>query len=423
VWETLASSRRQDRALHGAAKLVSVLVGVIALPVWLLGQRLSGPLRRLLRRHSRPLELPVPEPGERKMEALMTELHQVPSKLRSSPWFELRKGIPDLAPFVLSQNRETANIGYSYPSQFVDEVFEGADGQRIGSTIALHDTPRPGLLVAHGLFSTRRFDYVRQVAVRAYYEWGFNVMAVDLRSFGLTELVSPAPSTAGWKEGEDLIHGARHLKKLGATSVGAWGVSMGGSSVLGASHPAGADDALDGGILAVSPPADVGMAADRLSRVVGLRHPAYALNYGFRAMLLSRVRSSRWPQEITQLNQAIEHVSAAWYELSPDEIRRRSSAVNHIAGARVPVLILHPVDDHIITVDHAHMLERAGAGNELVRVWVVAGGGHGAIDAADPHWAWTVYRRFFERWAVYPDRADGEVVYSPTRTGKVEVGG
>ena len=57
----------------------------------------------------------------------------------------------------------------------------------------------------HGLFSSRRFDYVRQIAVHAYYEWGFNVLALDLRSFGLTNLTSQAPTTVGWKEGEDVV--------------------------------------------------------------------------------------------------------------------------------------------------------------------------------------------------------------------------
>ena len=38
----------------------------------------------------------------------------------------------------------------------------------------------------YGLPSSRRFDYVRRIAVSAYYEWGFNVAAIDLRSFGLT---------------------------------------------------------------------------------------------------------------------------------------------------------------------------------------------------------------------------------------------
>ena len=50
MWESLATSRRSDRVLHGAAKLLNVVVGVIALPIWLLGQRLRDPLRRLLAR-------------------------------------------------------------------------------------------------------------------------------------------------------------------------------------------------------------------------------------------------------------------------------------------------------------------------------------------------------------------------------------
>ena len=32
MWESLATSRRSDRVLHGAAKLLNVVVGVIALP-------------------------------------------------------------------------------------------------------------------------------------------------------------------------------------------------------------------------------------------------------------------------------------------------------------------------------------------------------------------------------------------------------
>ena len=41
MWESLATSRRQDRVLHGVAKLVNVLAGALILPVWLIGQRLA----------------------------------------------------------------------------------------------------------------------------------------------------------------------------------------------------------------------------------------------------------------------------------------------------------------------------------------------------------------------------------------------
>ena len=148
-------------------------------------------------------------------------------------------------------------LGYRYPAQFDDHIFEGADGERIAATIALQEAARPALIVVHGLFTSSRFDYVRQIAVRAYYEWGFNVAAIDLRSFGMTELTTPAPSTGGWKEGEDIARPRPlHEGASAATSVGALGISLGASSVLNACHLEGPTTALDGGILAVSPPAD-----------------------------------------------------------------------------------------------------------------------------------------------------------------------
>jgi predicted alpha/beta-fold hydrolase len=282
--------------------------------------------------------------------------------------------------------------------------------------------PRPGLIVVHGLFTTKRFDYVRQPAVEAFFDWGFNVAAVDLRSFGLTGLMNEAPSSGGWKEGEDLLAVARALKQMGATSVGALGISLGASSVLGASHPEGAEEALDGGILAVSPPADIAAATERLSRQVPMNHPAYPLNYGFRAMLTSRVRGSRWP-DVSRLSDALDQLSAAYYGLDVSDLQLRSSAVNHIAGARVPVLVLHPVDDMVIPVSHAEMLAKAAAGNDLVRVWTLPGGGHGALDAIDRDWTYSVYRRYFERWAAYADRDPDEVVYSAASKGKLGING
>src|SRR4051795_1306376 len=377
MWEGLARTERQDRVLHGSAKLANILLGIVLLPLWLFGQLIGGRLRDWLlqmeQRGKRPL--PVPPERERTMDALMGDLQSIPEHLRHSDLAELRKGFADISNFVVAQHREGAVIGYRYPGQFKDHIVEGADGERIAASIALQEAARPSLIVVHGLFTSSRFDYVRQIAVRAFFEWGFNVAAVDLRSFGLTGLMNEAPSSAGWKEGEDLIEVARQLKQLGCTSVGTLGISLGASSVLGASHPQGAAQQLDGGILAVSPPADVGKASERLSRTLPLKHPSYLLNYGFRAMLLSRVRGARWPDEVRGLDQALDQVSAAYYDLSPDEVRRRASAVNNIAGAQVPVLVLHPKDDHIIPVAHAEMLREAASANELVHVWILEGGG------------------------------------------------
>jgi predicted alpha/beta-fold hydrolase len=407
MWEHLATTRRQDRVLHGAAKALNVVIGLIALPLWLIGQRLMGPVRRLIATLGSEDEAGLPVPAERgsSMDDLMADLERIPQHLEPRPFAELRKGFADISTFVLSQLRETSGLGYSYPAQFTDHVFEGADGERIAATIAIHDSPRPALIVVHGLFTSRRFDYVRQIAVEAFYEWGFNVAAVDLRSFGLTNYTSAAPSAAGWKEGEDLVALGTYLKQLGATSAGALGISLGGCAVLDACDVDGAAEALDGGVLAVSPPADPRAVAERLSRRVPRSHPAYALNYAFHAMLTSRVRGSGWPVEIATLLDPIELLSAPYYELSADEIWERAAPVNHIGNARVPVLVLHPEDDRIIKVAEARKLAEAAADNDLVHVWMLPAGKHGILDAIDHDWTFGVYRAFFERWARYEERA------------------
>jgi pimeloyl-ACP methyl ester carboxylesterase len=426
MFEGLARTRRQDQVLHGIAKALNVVFGLIALPLWLLGQLVGGRLRDLMLRLERRGEraLPVPPERERSMDAVMRDLQAIQHHLRPNPLADLRRGLADISNFVLAQHREGSVLGYRYPAQFHDHIYEGADGERIAATVALQEAARPGLIVVHGVFTSSRFDYVRQIAVRAYYEWGFNVAAVDLRSFGLTEFTSPAPSTAGWKEGEDIIQLGRYLKELGATSVGALGISLGGGCVLDASYPEGADEALDGGILAISPPANPKQVWGRISEPVPRGHPRYPIHYAFQAMLTSRVRSGRWPPEAENMPQVLERLAGPYYGLSGDEIWRRAAPVNHIAKAKVPVLVLHPEDDRIIKVEEARSLADAAKGNDLVRVWMVPAGAHGILEAIDSTWTYGVYRTFFERWADYAERGapapaarSAEVVYSAAQSG------
>jgi predicted alpha/beta-fold hydrolase len=426
MWEGLARTERQDRVLHGAAKLANVLVGIVLLPLWLLGQLIGGRVRDLLRglerRGRRPL--PVPPERERSMNALMADLHTIPNHLRHSDLAELRRGLADISNFVVAQHREGAVIGYRYPGQFKDHIVEGADGERIAASIAVQEAARPGLIVVHGLFTSSRFDYVRQIAVRAFYEWGFNVAALDLRSFGMTELTSPAPSTAGWKEGLDILALAAYMKELGSTSVGALGISLGGSSVLNACDQEATPTELDGGILAVSPPAVPKEAWARLAEDVPRDHPRYLLHRAFEAALISRVRSGRWPPEAEDMNRVMEYVSAPYYGVSADQIWTHARGVDHVPKAKVPLLVLHPEDDPIIKVDQGRKLAAAAEENDLVRVWILPTGSHGLLEAADPTWTHAVYRTFFERWASYAERPAApptgeaaELVYSGTEPG------
>lgn len=306
MWESLGSGPRQDRLLHGAAKALNVVLGFLMMPFWLGGQRLVSPARRLLERLDRNRgELPLPPAGDRSLDSLVAELQAIPHSLRPSRAATLRKGIADISMFILSQKRQTVNLGYSYPRQFEYHYFEGADGERIAAIVGVQDEARPGLVVVHGLLSSRLFDYVRRIAVQAYFGWGFNVLAIDLRSFGLTEMLTRAPGTGGWKEGEDILCAARYLKSLGSTSVGALGISLGASSVLNASHPSGAE-VLDGGILAVCGPADTRAAVQHMDRDVPRGHPFYPVSRLFEAMLVSKVQS-----RLAERGRRLRHVDRA----------------------------------------------------------------------------------------------------------------
>src|SRR5512134_2886626 len=152
MWEGLARTQRQDKLLHGAAKLANVILGVIALPLYLLAQAVGGHVRDFmvgLERRSRRA-LPVPPPRPRDMSSLMADLQALEHHLGPDPLAEARRGLSDISNFVIAQHREGAVLGYRYPGQFKDHIIEGADGERIAATIGLQEAARPGLIVVHG---------------------------------------------------------------------------------------------------------------------------------------------------------------------------------------------------------------------------------------------------------------------------------
>ena len=97
------------------------------------------------------------------------------------------------------------------------------------------------------------------------------------------------------------------------------------------------------------------------------------------ASIERNTRDADW-EAIEDFVDPVERVSAPYYGVDPDELWGRAAAKHHIADAMVPVLVLHPEDDQIVPVEHARMLDQAARDQELVRVWILPGGGHGAID-------------------------------------------
>ena len=410
MWESLATTRRQDRVLHGAAKALNVVVGLLALPLWLIGQRLGGPVPPAARRGSTPGSGRAAD--ARAAGALDGRAdgrpRGDPARPHHSAVAEPRKGLRDLSTFVLPR---TARGGEprlrlsARSSSITSSRAPTASGSP--PRWALHEGgARPGLIVVHGLFSSRRFDYVREIAVHAFYEWGFNVAALDLRSFGLTDLTSEAPTTGG-------LEGGRGHRRRGPISEAARGDHgrrarnlarrVFGARRMPPGRRRGGPGRRRAGHLAARRPEGDGQAdLGSLPRT----DPAYLLNLGFWAMLKSRVRQGRLAGGRGLPRPDGEGVGTLLRGRRGGDLAagRRPEPHRRGEGAGADPASLRRRGDPRGARDDAR---RGRRGNDLVRVWVLPGGGHGAIDVVDRRWFYAVLRGFFERWAGYGGVGDG----------------
>jgi predicted alpha/beta-fold hydrolase len=306
----------------------------------------------------------------------------------------IRAGFPDWPLMVLSSKPEFAQIGFRYGRAFRPLVLPGAGGEPIAALVALRPTA-PAVVIVHGAMTTKHFDYVRRLATRLH-DAGFSAVAIDQRGFGGTALASAAPNSLGFHEGEDIVAIAGWLRSRGATSVGAAGFSLGGAAVLSAARvsserPGG----LDGGALALSPPADMAAVTARASRRPGVRDRFFPTWLTLEAAATGRARAVGFGHGRVTPAQAVERFAAPWYGVDVATFYGRASAVGFIDRVTVPTLILHAEDDVVVPVAQARLLRDAAAGNPAVRVLVLPAGGHTAFDAVDPRWMHAVELAWF----------------------------
>jgi predicted alpha/beta-fold hydrolase len=384
-----------DRFVRPVAQRVSRTVsGAAALPL-LLGfagaQRVAGGVHALAARvPARPVAPPArplePLSADAAYGRIMAAVPPPSAISTSVAMRALAGGLHDWPLMLLTAKPERALLGFRYPRGFRHRVFAGADGEPIAALLGLQPEPaRPAVVLCHGAMTTKHFDYVRRTALRLH-ALGLHVLAIDLRGFGVTALTSAAPSSTGFKEGEDVCAAAEFLRGLGATRVAAIGFSLGGAAVLNAARVASERPgcALDGGILSLSAPTDMASSLDRASRRPPLRDRFFGTWLTLRAAATSRARAEGWTTRPVSPLEAVEQISAPYYGMSAHDLALRSSAVAFAADVRVPVLHVHAADDVVVPVAQARALRDAAAGNPHVRVLILPHGGHAAFDLAAP---------------------------------------
>ena len=214
------------------------------------------------------------------------------------------------------------------------------DGLRLSGKYYAGQPGAPLMLFFHGYRSTAERD--GSGGFQLCREKGWHILMVDQRAHGESE---GGTITFGVRERYDCQTWARYAaKRMGPeTPVFLWGVSMGAATVLMASD--------------LSLPENVrGIVAD-----CGYDTPA--------GILKETIRRWRWPEFPTYRLAALGARLFGGFRVT------ETSALACVHHARLPILLVHGEDDHVVPCEMVYALRDACA--SPVEVLTVPGAGHG----------------------------------------------
>jgi pimeloyl-ACP methyl ester carboxylesterase len=294
-----------------------------------------------------------------------------------------------------------------YPKPFRREWITARDGTRLCAWVGLQPKHAPALVIVPGLFTSKDNHVVRRRALRVYREWGYHVLTLDMRGNGQSDRV---PSTAGWKEADDLLDVVRHLRGMAQVDgVAVYAESLAATGAVVAARLAGERG---------EPFADLGVVA-----VSALHDPAEAIRVysdpppgplrPFAKFYTFLLRRSGQPGIHTfgQYHEA----SSRQYGVTPEEASRRSQALTPGMRLTGPLLVVHSRDDDLVPADQ--VLRRLAIARQTrgLAVWVLSWGHHCVHELADREWFWAVLDGF-----IGPKREQSTGKGIGTRTGTLE---
>lgn len=304
---------------------------------------------------------------------------------------------------LLSPNPQISTFPHFYPPYFEQCLYAGEGGVRLAAMRGMHDRRAPAVIICHGMLMTKHFEMIITLARRAFEQWGFHVVTLDMRGWGQSAWTTDAPPSAGYHEGRDIVEVARELQRdERVTSVAGIGFSLGAASMLNAAHVTSLSDdrPIDGGIVALSAPTEVGEAIRFISTKPGdWRHPFFGLWHLFHAVIRANVRRRGMDRSISTWYDLVHEMSLPYYDVDFEEFCRRANAEEFAHEIDVPVLELHAADDFVVPVHHAYRLRDRTDGNPWVHVMVKDSGNHCSFAAVDPSWYHSTLRRWLEYWA------------------------
>lgn len=238
--------------------------------------------------------------------------------------------------------------------------FHAPDGASLSGTLWLHPSPRPGLVLCHGLGANR--NDVAGIA-RLLHDEGYQVLSFDFRGHGES---SGHTVTYGLREKSDVGAAVTELLShplVSGEQVGIQAYSMGASSAL--LHAS--TDTRVAGVVAEAGYADLVDVAR--SRFDFLPSP---LDAGMAQMvsIASWIQLGVWASDVS--------------------VERTLAQRSHPFA----LLLLHGTADPIVPFDHGERLHRSVPTSRFLRC---DGAGHAGCLTADPRGSWAEITSFWER--------------------------
>jgi predicted alpha/beta-fold hydrolase len=265
---------------------------------------------------------------------------------------------------------------------------------------------RPTLLLVHGLEGSADSRYMLGTADKALAA-GWNAVRLNMRNCGETEHLSPTLYNSGMSA--DVAAVIEHLIAVERVDrLAVVGFSLGGNLVLKMAGEYGSN--IPGAVRAlavVSPAVDLSASAASLERRSNiLYHARFVRSLKARMRRKAKLFPGRYDlsrlRGLWTIRQYDERYIAPLFGYrDAEDYYERASARTHIAGIRVPALMLHAHDDPFIPF--TERVRREAEGNPFVRVAMTDRGGHVGwvgenAEGEDRHWAenrvveWAVLR-------------------------------
>jgi predicted alpha/beta-fold hydrolase len=264
-------------------------------------------------------------------------------------------------------------------------IFTGAEGVPLWGLWTCPTNAKGTIIFNTGLNGIVENAWYANLFARKAYNQGFALLLYDWRGHGKTAELSPVPSSYGWREGQDQIHLAEQLTKLGCPApVILAGASMGGQLALwGLKAAIETSNSLIRGAATLSTHLESNLSLAHLRTTSTGRKIEQRFARKFRAE--AEKRRELFPdtlkpgavERITSIDSYDREMVIDYYGFnSVEEYYRQTSALYFLDRLTLPYLIIYSQDDPMFEPDILPQMKQQMAQKPNAHLILTEKGGH-----------------------------------------------